>query len=260
MRSLRGQPVVVTFLYTTCQDSCPIAGPDGARRARRPRPRRPGAGDRGRPAARHARARAGVPRQAASHRSHRLRARHRAPSSARSGRTSSSAPRRWTRSTWHASRSSTRAASSGSAIPASRGDARAAGARPAPAGARGGLSFSDQLGRICLDDVLDQSRVRRPRDGASRASTTARRPVSPRLRSPTPRASRSPTSSTWCSGCARPGSWSRAAARTAATRSRARPGRSRWPRSCARSRATIAPIECITADADGVLICAREGD
>lgn len=24
MRSLRGQPVVVTFLYTTCQDSCPI--------------------------------------------------------------------------------------------------------------------------------------------------------------------------------------------------------------------------------------------
>ena len=24
MRSLRGRPVVVTFLYTTCQDSCPI--------------------------------------------------------------------------------------------------------------------------------------------------------------------------------------------------------------------------------------------
>ena len=24
MRSLRGQPVVVTFLYTTCQDSCPV--------------------------------------------------------------------------------------------------------------------------------------------------------------------------------------------------------------------------------------------
>ena len=24
MRSLRGQPVVVTFLYTTCEDSCPI--------------------------------------------------------------------------------------------------------------------------------------------------------------------------------------------------------------------------------------------
>ena len=24
MSSLRGQPVVVTFLYTTCQDSCPI--------------------------------------------------------------------------------------------------------------------------------------------------------------------------------------------------------------------------------------------
>jgi protein SCO1/2 len=24
MRALRGQPVVVTFLYTTCQDSCPI--------------------------------------------------------------------------------------------------------------------------------------------------------------------------------------------------------------------------------------------
>ena len=78
--------------------------------------------------------------------------------------------------------------------------------------------------------------------------------------SPTPRGCRSPTSSTWCSGCAAPSSWSRAAAPTAATRSPGRPRRSRWPRSCAALEGDIAPIECITADADGALVCAREGD
>ena len=57
-------------------------------------------------------------------------------------------------------------------------------------------------------------------------------------RSPRPRACRSPTWSTWPRGCGGP-SWSRAAAAPAAgTLSPGTPRPSRWPRWCARSRAT----------------------
>ena len=91
----------------------------------------------------------------------------------------------------------------------------------------------------------------------AQATAPGRRSAS--ARSPTPRGSRSPTWSTSCSGCAAPSSSSRAAARTAATRSRARRRRSAWPRWWQALEGEIAPIECITADADGVLVCAREG-
>ena len=37
-----GRSVVVTFLYTTCEDTCPLDRAADPRRARRPRPRRPG--------------------------------------------------------------------------------------------------------------------------------------------------------------------------------------------------------------------------
>ena len=65
MRALRGQPVVVTFLYSHCQDTCPITAADDPRRARRPRPRRARARDLRRPAERHAGQRPQVPRRAA---------------------------------------------------------------------------------------------------------------------------------------------------------------------------------------------------
>ena len=42
----------------------------------------------------------------------------------------------------------------------------------------------------------------------------------------------------------------------------ARPGRGdhAWPRWCEALEGEIAPIECITADADGALVCSREGE
>src|SRR5215217_7784202 len=56
-------------------------------------------------------------------------------------------------------------------------------------------------------------------------------------RSPRPRTCRSPTSSTWSRASSARGSSSRAAARTAATALRGSRPRSRWTRSCSRSRA-----------------------
>ena len=35
--ALRGRPVVVTFIYSTCEDTCPGTGAEHPRRARRPR-------------------------------------------------------------------------------------------------------------------------------------------------------------------------------------------------------------------------------
>ena len=87
------------------------------------------------------------------------------------------------------------------------------------------------------DDVLHQSRVRRPDHGPP-CQPRRQRPRVAVARSPRPRAFRSRTSSISCSDCGGPSSSRAAAARTAATRSRARLRPSRWPRWWRRSRAT----------------------
>ena len=82
----RGQVVVLTFMYSTCQDTCPVTATHDPRRARRPRPRRARAGGQRRPGPRHARLGRGVPGQArASARGACASCSARAPSSRRSG-------------------------------------------------------------------------------------------------------------------------------------------------------------------------------
>ena len=55
MRSLRGRPVIVTFLYTTCEDTCPTQAQQVKGALDELGEDVPGAGGRRRPAARHAR-------------------------------------------------------------------------------------------------------------------------------------------------------------------------------------------------------------
>ena len=69
-----------------------------------------------------------------------------------------------------------------------------------------------------------------------------------------PKGSRSHTSSTWCSVCAAPSSWTAAAAR-----SLSRPADEITMAEVVEAlEGDIAPIECISAQDDGTLVCSRE--
>ena len=74
MSDFRGEPVIVTFLYTHCDDTCPPAAQQVKGALERARPGHTGTRDRGRAAARHAGQRARVPLRAADARPDAVRA------------------------------------------------------------------------------------------------------------------------------------------------------------------------------------------
>ena len=237
MRSLRGSPVIVTFLYTTCEDTCPTQAQqvkgalDGAGRGRA----RAGGG--GRPAARQPGARARLPLRAAHDRPDDVRARARESELEPVWKGFAVQPQREDLEHTAPHRPRGRQGRPARGLPARPGDARADRARRAPAAGRRLTAANSYLpGRIRTDDVLHQSRVRRARDGAPGGPRRRRSRVA-RLDRRGARGCRWPTWSTWRRGCAVPSWWRARAERAAGTRSRDPPIASPWPRWCGRSRA-----------------------
>ena len=110
------------------------------------------------------------------------------------------------------------------------------------------------------DDVLNQGRVRRPRDGRAGAAQRGDGPDPARRdRRARRAAARLPRAPRGAPAQGRPGRLA-GAARAAATCSPARPTEITMAEVVEALEGSIAPIECITEAADGSIVCSRESD